>query len=102
MLEILTFDLGDMGAGGEKVLAILAVVIAAIMMIVLRDFFVWFEGLGSEAAAEAGDEAELEPNDNRIAQPANSFIDRRDQANPPTGFGRRRGDVTTMVVPQTA
>ena len=101
MLEILTFDLDDMGAGGEKLLAILAIVLAAILMLIIRDLLVWFEGLGSEATAEADEAAQMEPGDGRIAPPANSFIDRRDHANPPTGFGRRRDDVTALAHPRS-
>lgn len=100
MLDILTFDLDDMGAGGAKLLAILAVVLAAILVVMLRDLFLWFEALGqqedeaAESDAVVEDSADLPDSAASSAvEPAKPFVDRRNPANPVTGFGRRKGDV---------
>jgi hypothetical protein len=100
MLDILTFDLDDMGAGGAKLLAILAVVLAAILVVMLRDLFLSFEALGqqedevADGDADVEDSAELPDSAASSAvEPAKPFVDRRNPANPVTGFGRRKGDV---------
>lgn len=99
MLDVLTFNLDDMGAGATKLLAILAVVLASIVVVLLRDLFVWFEALGREAAtpdnaSEAAEEAVDLPVVAVAADtgPARPFVDRRNPANAVTGFGRRKGD----------
>ncbi len=96
MLDILTFDLDDMGAGGSRLLAILAIVLTAIMVIMVRDLVVWFERLGSEAMADAEEEPQQADTDALTEPRAASFKDRRNPANPATGFGRRQSDTSAL------
>ena len=108
MMDLLTLQLDDLGQGRGTVLAVLAIVLAAIAVVMLRDLFVWFEGLGrasEEGEAEVEEAAEtLEAEDlvEPDAAPAPVFVDRRNPANTPTGFVRRKGDVIASTQAQAA
>ena len=112
MIDLLTFQLDDLGNGRGPVLAVMAIVLAAIATVMLRDLFVWFEGLGRTADDAADDSdtvdgglSDTSDTSDTDGQPALSvapdagpglapaFIDRRNVANPSTGFGRRKSDV---------
>ena len=118
MIDLLTFQLDDLGNGRGPVLAVMAIVLAAIATVMLRDLFVWFEGLGRTAddAADDSDTVDggLSDTSDTDGQPALSvapdagpglapaFIDRRNVANPSTGFGRRKSDVVVNSQAQAA
>lgn len=116
MMDLLTLQLDDLGQGRGPVLAVLAIVLAAIAVVMLRDLLVWFEGLGKaddDAEGDATGEDSGDADDSMdesmpIAAPAPAlaaapaFVDRRNPANAPTGFGRRRGDVIAASPAQAA
>ncbi len=115
MMDLLTLQLDDLGTGRGPVLAVLAVVLTAITVVMLRDLFVWFEALGRDAEttendgaaiAELGEgEGAAKADDNvEVPQPSppTSFSDRRSPNTTPTGFGRRKTDVMANSEAQAA
>ena len=104
MIDVLTHYIDDLGAGREPVLVVLAVVLTAILVVIVRDLLVWFEALVRDLkpSQDDSDHVIAELADVPASAPAPSFVERRNPASISTGFGRRRSDTVATAQPNLA